>query len=95
MNAYNRDEVLLHKTQILHKKIGIKTGKKGIKMEDDEDICGLCNKPGADKYAHPIHWPGERIPNGVFVHSFCEDEEFRRAHGALSDEQRRQFLRSL
>ena len=62
---------------------------------EDEDICGLCGEPGADKIAHPNHWPGERVPDGELVHASCEDEECRRAHAALSDEQRRQFLGTL
>lgn len=60
-----------------------------------EDICGLCGEPGADKIAHPIHWPGERVPDGPLVHQECEDEECRRAHAALTDDQRRRFLGSI
>lgn len=63
--------------------------------EDEEDICGLCGESGADKIPHPIHWPGETIPDGEFVHATCEQEECARAHAALSDEQRRSFLRDL
>lgn len=63
--------------------------------EEDEDICGLCGQPGADKYAHPIHWPGEQVPEGQLVHANCESEECRRAHSELSDEQRRLFLSTL
>ena len=59
---------------------------------DDEDICGLCGEPGADKFAHPCHWPGEQIPDGPLVHAECEADECRRAHAALSDDQRRAFL---
>ena len=58
----------------------------------DDDICGLCGEPGADKYAHPEHWPGERVPDGQFVHASCEQEECRRAHAELTDAQRREFL---
>jgi len=58
-----------------------------------EDICGLCGKPGADKYAHPIHWPGEQVPDGPLVHAACENEECRRAHSLLSDKQQADFLR--
>jgi hypothetical protein len=25
--------------------------------DENEDICGLCGEPGADKFAHPVHWP--------------------------------------
>ena len=63
--------------------------------EETEDICGLCGEPGADKYAHPEHWPGERIPDGPLVHSSCESDECARAHAALSDSQRVAFLRSI
>ena len=38
-------------------------------MSEDDDICGLCGEPGADKFKHPIHWPGEWIPDGKFVHA--------------------------
>lgn len=62
--------------------------------EEQEDICGLCGDPGADKFAHPIHWPGERIPNGPYVHSSCEQEECAIAHSLLSKDQRETFLRN-
>ena len=61
----------------------------------DENICGLCGERGADKYKHPVHWPGEQDPEGEFVHSECEEEECRRAHALLSPEQRERFLRSI
>ncbi len=91
-----------------------------------QDICGLCGLPGADKYAHPMHWPGERVPmhypvkafmlhgdkydrgwlpaptweeyfdpNGALVHAKCEQAECSRAHAALTDKQRNDFLRSI
>lgn len=63
--------------------------------QPEQDICGLCGEPGADKVAHPIHWPGECVPDGPLVHAECEVEECRRAHAALSDKQREDFLRSL
>jgi hypothetical protein len=63
--------------------------------DEEEDICGLCGEPGADKIAHPCHWPGERVPNGRFVHAACEEEECRRAHSMLSDKQRQDVLRSV
>ena len=58
----------------------------------EEDICGLCGEPGADKFAHPCHWPGEQIPEGPLVHAECEAEECRRAHAALSNAERKAFL---
>lgn len=63
--------------------------------EEDSDICGLCGLPGADKLAHPVRWPGEQRPETPFVHADCEAEECRRAHSALTDEQRKEFLRGL
>ena len=72
-------------------------GASGVASSDllDEDICGLCGEPGADKFAHPIHWPGEQVPEGPLVHADCESEECRRAHAELTDAQRRQFLSSI
>lgn len=64
-------------------------------MTETDDICGLCGESGADKVVYPVHWPGERIPDGPFVHAECESEECRRAHAELSDEQRRAFLETL
>ena len=64
-------------------------------MTDEEDICGLCGEPGADKFHHPVHWPGERIPDGPLVHADCESEECRRAHSVLSNRQRQAFLREV
>ena len=64
-------------------------------MDEDQDICGLCGEPGADKYAHPAHWPGEQVPDGKFVHSECEEEECRRAHAELTPAQREAFLRTI
>jgi hypothetical protein len=63
--------------------------------DESEDICGLCDEPGADKFAHPEHWPGERIPDGPLVHAECEQEACRRAHAELTDKQRKAFLRSI
>jgi hypothetical protein len=64
-------------------------------MDDNEDICGLCGEPGADKMAHPNHWPGERVPDGPMVHAEREDDECRRAHAALSEREREAFLRTV
>lgn len=66
-----------------------------ITQLEDDDICGLCGEQGANKFAHPIHWPGERRPETELVHDYCEAEECRRAHAALSDKQRHDFLRSI
>lgn len=67
--------------------------------EEVEDICGLCGEPGADKMAAwtggGVLWPGEAMPDTEFVHQACEQEECRRAHAALSDAQREEFLRTI
>ena len=63
--------------------------------QDEEDVCGLCGKPGADKIAHPVLWPGESGSDTGFVHEACEQEECKMAHAALTDEQRRKFLREV
>lgn len=63
--------------------------------EDNEDICGLCGEPGADKFAHPCHWPGEQHPDGELVHRECEEEECKRAHTVLSPEQRKAYLMTI
>ncbi len=50
---------------------------------NDLDLCGLCGEPGADKMSLLRHggvaWPGERIPDGLLVHSDCERAETERA----------------
>ena len=63
--------------------------------EMNDDICGLCGEPGADKYAHPEHWPGEQVPDTKFVHAVCAEEECKRAHAELSPRQREAFLRTI
>lgn len=62
---------------------------------EPDDICGLCEMPGANKKHHPVYWPGERRPGTELVHATCEAEECRRAHAELSDEQRKRFLRTV
>lgn len=62
---------------------------------DDEDICGFCGLPGADKFPHPVRWPGEQSAGTELVHEQCESAECARAHAALSDKQREQFLYGL
>lgn len=64
-------------------------------LDDCDDICGFCGEPGADKIPHPIRWPGERNPESALVHSECEQEESKRAHAMLTQEQREAFLRSI
>ncbi|MFA6031152.1 MAG: hypothetical protein WC969_14950 [Elusimicrobiota bacterium] len=71
-------------------------------MSDPElnpDICGLCGEPGADKMAlwtgGGVYWPGEVRSETELVHAECEREETRRAHAALTQEQRDAVLRSV
>lgn len=68
-------------------------------QDGQQDICGLCGKPGADKMAlwtgGGIYWPGEIIPETELVHMECENEEQRRAHAALSQPERDAVLRSI
>jgi len=66
-----------------------------VAPELDEDICGFCNLPGADKVPHPIRWPGEQSAGTELVHASCEEYECQRAHSLLSDKQREKFLRSI
>ena len=61
----------------------------------DEPTCGFCGLPGCDKVPHPVRWPGEESPGSKYVHAVCEDTECRRAHAALSDRERAEFLRGL
>lgn len=65
---------------------------EAVRPEPD-DICGFCELPGADKIPHPIRWPGEESAGTTFVHAACEQAECERAHAALTDEQRREFLK--
>ena len=60
-----------------------------------EDICGFCGEPGADKFPHPVRWPGEESAGTELVHAECESDECCRAHAALSDDDRRRFLEML
>ena len=68
-------------------------------MSEDQDICGLCGEPGADKMAaHTgggVLWPGEQRPTTDYVHQDCEREERERAHAELSQSEREAFLRSI
>lgn len=60
--------------------------------DDEQDICGLCGQPGADKMAKwtggAIYWPGEERPELDMVHGECEQEECRRAHSLISQPRR-------
>jgi hypothetical protein len=51
-----------------------------VEENDEEDICGLCGEPGANKIHHPHYWPGEQRSTEEKVHTECEREECRRAH---------------
>jgi hypothetical protein len=70
-----------------------------IAEEINEDICWLCGEPGSDKYPHPVHWPGEQIPDTEFVHALCEAIECNRAflefRQKVGDSGVREFLRNI
>jgi hypothetical protein len=61
----------------------------------DDEICGLCGKPGADKIPHPVRWPNERHPFSEYVHAECEDEAAAEACVALTPRERADFLATL
>ena len=61
----------------------------------EDDICGFCSQPGADKIPHPVRWPGEESAGTRYVHATCEDAECHRAHSLLTDKQRADFLRAM
>ncbi len=71
------------------------TGGLGV----SEDICGICGQPGADKMAlwtgGGLYWPGERKSETEYVHAECEENETRRAHASLTQQQRDAVLRSV
>ena len=60
---------------------------------EDEDICGLCGLPGADKIPHPIRWPDDQNPGTPYVHAECEREECARASALCQGKARREFLK--
>lgn len=62
-------------------------------QQADENICGFCGLPGADKIPHPIRWPGENSADTELVHAECEQAECDRAHSMLTDAQRKSFLK--
>ena len=62
---------------------------------ENEDICGFCGLSGADKVPHPVRWPSEKSAGTEFVHATCEALECERAHAALTNKQREDFLRSI
>ena len=66
---------------------------------NNEDICGICGQPGADKMAlwtgGGKYWPGEFIPESELVHSECEKSEQQRAFYSLTEEERRRYLNSI
>ncbi len=62
---------------------------------EDEDICGFCGLPGADKYPHPVRWPDEDSAGTKLVHAECEAEECARASALCQGKAREDFLRHL
>jgi hypothetical protein len=74
-------------------------GPKELDANAQQDICGLCGKPGADKIPHPMHWPGERIPETDLVHGDCErlecEDAFVSYRRRVGEDGIKQFLRSI
>jgi hypothetical protein len=62
--------------------------------EQQEDICGFCGLPGADKYPHPIRWPDENSAGTELVHAACEQAECARASALCQGKARDDFLRN-
>ena len=60
-----------------------------------DEVCGFCGLSGADKFPHPVRWPGEASAGTALVHADCEHQECQRAHANLSDDQRRSFLQTI
>lgn len=80
-------------TEPVPKSVENKTG--AALMDNNEDICGFCGLPEADKIPHPVRWPNEDSAGTVYVHAACEDAECKRAHELLSDRERESFLRTV
>lgn len=62
---------------------------------DEDDICGLCGLPGADKIPHPIYWPQEQRPDTDLVHDECERAECERASALCQGREREEFLNNI
>lgn len=73
--------------------------KDGRMIYEEDDICGLCGLPGADKYHQPVYWPTEERPGTKLVHVECERAECKRAfeqyRNAVGEEGIKEFLRGL
>lgn len=61
----------------------------------NQDICGFCGLPGADKVPHPVRWPAENSACTEYVHAECEDRECLRASDLCQGKEREDFLRTL
>jgi ssDNA-binding Zn-finger/Zn-ribbon topoisomerase 1 len=73
--------------------------RKEAADETEAEVCGLCEGPDPCKMAKwtggGVYWPGERRPEGRLVHQECEEEECRRAHAELTQDQRDEVLAGL
>lgn len=49
----------------------MKTFKPPKPMTEPECLCGFCGLPDADKYPHPIRWPGEESAGTELVRAVC------------------------
>ena len=63
-------------------------------VREQEDICGFCNQPGADKIPHPVLWPDENRAGTELVHAECEQQECSRASALCQGRAREEFLRN-
>lgn len=72
-----------------------KAAVKRHREAHQDSVCGLCGQPGANKVPHPIRWPGEAIPATAFVHAECEQKECERARSQMTEQQARDFLKSI
>lgn len=61
----------------------------------DDEICGLCELPGADKIPHPMYWPDERRPDTDYVHIKCEELEEEIGSNLCQGAARMAFLRNI
>ena len=67
-------------------------------MEDEnDDICGLCGLPGADKIPHPVYWPEEQRPDPdrELVHAECEQRACAEGSAKCQGKERQAFLNNV
>lgn len=45
------------------------------RLIDEVEVCGFCNKLGADKVTAPLQYPDQVDPGTPYVHAECEEAE--------------------